>query len=240
MPTIKFDVTNRWTGNVQFTAEIECRTAASVAVKLGLAVKWAVKTGADLKGADLKGAYLKGAYLKGAYWGEPPVIENIHQAVYAAASKEGALDMGNWHQDGHCGTTHCRAGWVTHLAGEAGKELEDQIGTPISTVPTSTRTIEPSEHCASVRMKSARWRTCAARRRTRRLMGRFRPVTFRSQWVTPSGDPTSSGKSMPSRLRSQAWRSKRRGGEAENAERRRDKSLDMAGAVQTKARSNMS
>jgi hypothetical protein len=29
--------------------------------------------------------------------------------------------MSKW----HCGTTHCRAGWVVTLAGEAGKALED-------------------------------------------------------------------------------------------------------------------
>lgn len=29
--------------------------------------------------------------------------------------------MGAWHT---CNTTHCRAGWVVHLAGEAGYELE--------------------------------------------------------------------------------------------------------------------
>ena len=33
--------------------------------------------------------------------------------------------MGDWHK---CETTHCRAGWVTTLAGEAGKTLEDEIG----------------------------------------------------------------------------------------------------------------
>lgn len=32
-----------------------------------------------------------------------------------------ALDMGSWHT---CNTTHCRAGWVVHLAGEAGYALE--------------------------------------------------------------------------------------------------------------------
>jgi len=30
--------------------------------------------------------------------------------------------MGDWHT---CETTHCRAGWVVHLAGEEGKALED-------------------------------------------------------------------------------------------------------------------
>ena len=36
------------------------------------------------------------------------------------------LVMENWHV---CETTHCRAGWVTTLAGPAGKVLEDLIGT---------------------------------------------------------------------------------------------------------------
>jgi hypothetical protein len=30
----------------------------------------------------------------------------------------------------HCGTTHCRAGWVVTLAGEGGKALEWAMGTP--------------------------------------------------------------------------------------------------------------
>ena len=99
-------------------------------------------SGADLRGADLSGAYLRGAYLRGAYLSDAylsgadlsgadlsgaPVIENIHQKVYAAASQPDALDMGVWHNS--CGTAHCRAGWVVTLAGEAGKELESKIGT---------------------------------------------------------------------------------------------------------------
>ena len=50
-----------------------------------------------------------------------PKIHNIHTAIYVAASAPDALDMGTWHT---CGTTHCRAGWAVHLAGEAGKALE--------------------------------------------------------------------------------------------------------------------
>jgi hypothetical protein len=50
-----------------------------------------------------------------------PVIENIHTLIYEATSKPGALKMDNWHT---CGTTHCRAGWVVHLAGDAGYALE--------------------------------------------------------------------------------------------------------------------
>jgi hypothetical protein len=50
-----------------------------------------------------------------------PVIEDIHRKVYAAVSQPDALNMGNWHS---CNTTHCRGGWVVHLAGEAGYALE--------------------------------------------------------------------------------------------------------------------
>lgn len=41
--------------------------------------------------------------------------------TYEAVSQPNALDMAAWHT---CETTHCRAGWVVHLAGEPGYELE--------------------------------------------------------------------------------------------------------------------
>lgn len=52
-----------------------------------------------------------------------PIIENIHQKILEAVSVPKAFDMSTWHT---CETTHCRAGWVVHLAGEAGKALEDK------------------------------------------------------------------------------------------------------------------
>jgi hypothetical protein len=56
-----------------------------------------------------------------------PVIEDIHKAVLAAVESDGCkLDMGDWHR---CETTHCRAGWVVHLAGKAGYELEGRTST---------------------------------------------------------------------------------------------------------------
>ena len=155
---MQYDVLNRWTGKVQFTATIECDADASAGFKLGLAVKWGRKndavlhganlSGADLSGADLSGAVLSGAVLHGANLrgadlssadlsgadlsgadlSGAPKIENIHQAIYAAASAPDALDMGRWHTA--CGTAHCRAGWAVVLAGEAGKALEAKIGTP--------------------------------------------------------------------------------------------------------------
>jgi hypothetical protein len=63
---IKFDVLNRSTGSVQFTAEIDCPLDALPSLKLGLAVKWAVKERANLRSADLFGADLFGANLYGA------------------------------------------------------------------------------------------------------------------------------------------------------------------------------
>ena len=105
---MQFEIKNRWSGKVQFAANIECSADASFGVKVGLAVVWARNSGANLGGA--------------------PVIPDIHKAVYAAASQDGALDMSQWHNS--CGTAHCRAGWVVTLAGEAGKALEERIGTP--------------------------------------------------------------------------------------------------------------
>jgi hypothetical protein len=58
-----------------------------------------------------------------------PVIENIHQRVYAAASNPTALDMSDWHT---CSNTHCRAGWVVHLTGDAGYALERFHNTPLA------------------------------------------------------------------------------------------------------------
>lgn len=84
-----------------------------------------------VEAAALRGAVLSGAVLSGVDLSDwIPRITNIHQRVYGAASAKGALDMGTWHGgDDFCGTTHCRAGWVTHLAGEGGRVLDGMMGT---------------------------------------------------------------------------------------------------------------
>jgi hypothetical protein len=229
---MQYEIRNRWTGEAQFTAEIDATDGAPRSLKIGLAIKWALKNRAnlrdanlsdadlrgadlsganlsdadlrganlsdanlsdadlrgadlrganlsdanlrraDLRGADLRGASLSDADLRGANLSDAdlrradlrdadlrdanlsdanlsdanlsganlsdanlrgadwiPVIPNIHSTVYEAASAGGALDMGSWHSNGFCGTTHCRAGWVTHLAGEAGRVMEGIMGT---------------------------------------------------------------------------------------------------------------
>jgi len=84
-------------------------------------------THADLAGADLRRANLAGADLRRAVLPDSiPVVPNIDAEILAAvATANAALDMLSWHL---CETTHCRAGWAVHLAGDAGKALESKIG----------------------------------------------------------------------------------------------------------------
>jgi hypothetical protein len=58
-----------------------------------------------------------------------PKIDDIHARVFQAASQPKGLAMGDWHT---CATTHCRAGWVVHLAGEAGYALEEFHNTALA------------------------------------------------------------------------------------------------------------
>ncbi len=143
---LKIEIKSRWTGSILFELKKEDNTIKQTLVEAvskgadlkGAYLKGANLKGADLKGANLEGADLKGAYLKGAYLEganlegadlEVPKIKDIHKKVYAAAKCENALDMGSWHS---CETTHCRAGWVVHLAGEAGYKLEEKVGTSVA------------------------------------------------------------------------------------------------------------
>ena len=63
---IRFDVLNRFTGETQFSTEIDCGEDADRSIKLGLAVQWALENGADLRGASLRNADLRGASLRNA------------------------------------------------------------------------------------------------------------------------------------------------------------------------------
>jgi len=89
------------------------------------AILWgAILRDANLEGANLRGANLRGADLRGV--GDIPTIRHLDAAIVAAlAGDDQRLDMTDWHT---CETTHCRAGWAIHLAGEAGYALERQLG----------------------------------------------------------------------------------------------------------------
>ncbi len=60
---MKYEIKNRWSGAVQFTAEIKCKKTEIESIKIGLAVKWAVKNDANLCDANLCDANLSGANL---------------------------------------------------------------------------------------------------------------------------------------------------------------------------------
>ena len=61
---MKFNILNRFTYSVKFTAEIDCNKDESISIKIGLAVKWAVKNKADLRSANLRSANLRSADLR--------------------------------------------------------------------------------------------------------------------------------------------------------------------------------
>jgi len=63
---IKFEVKHRYTGEVKFTAEIDCKESDANSIKLGLAIKWGIEKDADLSSADLRYADLSSADLSSA------------------------------------------------------------------------------------------------------------------------------------------------------------------------------
>ena len=66
--TFKFQIKARWSSDTKFECDLDASLEAKpLRIKLGAAIKLAVKAGADLRGADLRGAYLRGADLRGAY-----------------------------------------------------------------------------------------------------------------------------------------------------------------------------
>ncbi len=84
---MKFDIINRFTGAVQFTADIECADDSPTSIKLGLAVRWAIKSDASLAGAYLARANLADANLAGAYLPRANLADaNIAGANLARAS----------------------------------------------------------------------------------------------------------------------------------------------------------
>jgi hypothetical protein len=64
--TEQFTIPKRWSWLAAITVSIECDPLAPMGVKMGLAVRVAYETGADLRGAVLRGAVLTGAALTGA------------------------------------------------------------------------------------------------------------------------------------------------------------------------------
>jgi len=89
---ISFKIFNRFSGDLQFTAKIDCPKDAPDGVKVGLSVKWAIKHGASLVGASLVGASLVGASLVGASLDRASLDRaSLDRASLDGASLVGAL-----------------------------------------------------------------------------------------------------------------------------------------------------
>ena len=87
---IKQEILNRFSGEVIFTAEIECAADELPSTKLGLAVKAAVKARANLAGANLAGANLARANLARANLARANLEDaNLVGANLARANLEG-------------------------------------------------------------------------------------------------------------------------------------------------------
>ena len=83
----KFEVRNRWTNAVQFTAEISVTPDMTYSVKLGLAVKWGINADANLAGANLAGANLTDANLVRANLADANLADaNLADAYLAGAN----------------------------------------------------------------------------------------------------------------------------------------------------------
>ena len=89
---MKVQITNRWNASVLFEANVNCSAYATDGVRLGLAVKLAVKAGANLAGAYLRGTKLTGANLAGARWTDGAIIKREPIQIYGLAYPVTILD----------------------------------------------------------------------------------------------------------------------------------------------------
>ena len=145
---MKFEIKNRLTGAVRFECELSAEVeTASDSIKMGFAIKEALKARAYLARADLAGANnvpetngsecvqsgkrpprktpAERAADYRARNPDVPVVEALDAKILAAIDAGGKLRMDQWHT---CETTHCRAGWAITLAGDAGADLERKYG----------------------------------------------------------------------------------------------------------------
>ena len=84
---MKYDIQNRHTGEIQFTADFACADDVSDPVKIGLAVRWAIENDVDMSGADLRYANLHGANLHGANLNEADLSDaNLNEADLTEAN----------------------------------------------------------------------------------------------------------------------------------------------------------
>ena len=70
-----------------------------------------------------------------------PVLLKPYTRILEAIARKGCkLDMGEWHQ---CETVHCAAGWIVHLAGKEGYDLERRLVSTLSAAKCILRKSRP-------------------------------------------------------------------------------------------------
>jgi len=118
--------------------------------------------GANLREANLGGADLREADLRGAIGIRAPRLPHIDALILQQLDQPGCqLAMQDWHT---CETTHCRAGWAIHLAGEKGYALEDRVGPGVAgaLIYAASRPDQPiPDFCATDDHALADLRRCA-------------------------------------------------------------------------------
>ena len=155
---IKFDVKNHLTGKVQFTAEIDAKETDSTSVKLGLAVRWAVKNnislvGANMEGANMEGAYMRGANMEGAYMrGANMEGANMEGANMKGANMEGAINAPNIFSFGPIGKE-----WRTAYAYEHEGKVNIRLGCFNDTTSAAIKKVSEkygakSEYVAAIKL----------------------------------------------------------------------------------------
>jgi hypothetical protein len=117
----------------------------------------------NLSWANLSGANLSGVNLDEIFEIQIPVIPQIDRKMQGALVSWGRLDMSRYHS---CDTTHCRAGFAVHLAGEAGYALEQLVGPNVAgaLIYAASRPKEQvPDFYASCQVALTDIRACAAR-----------------------------------------------------------------------------
>ncbi|KDC23990.1 pentapeptide repeat protein [Bordetella bronchiseptica F4563] len=89
---MKFEIKNRYTGAVLFTADVPDDTESGLIARVAL--EQAVERDANLRGANLRGAYLRGADLGGADLGDANLRGANLRGAYLRGADLGGADLG--------------------------------------------------------------------------------------------------------------------------------------------------
>jgi uncharacterized protein YjbI with pentapeptide repeats len=109
MTTEKFEVRNRWTDAVQFTAEIAVTPDILPSAKLGLAVRWGKANDANLRDANLRDANLRS--FKSDLW------MTLHYARAEVSGLIAALVEGRVDGSQYQGECACLVGTLANVRG---------------------------------------------------------------------------------------------------------------------------